>query len=353
MMLLICASLLTFAVSIILIPKVKKIALRYDVVAKPNNRTIHSVPIALLGGIGVYFAYITGIFLIFLFAKEDYKELLQENLSFILGGTLILLLGIYDDIKGANCYQKFIVQILAAIVVIYAGYQINSIVNPFGGLIELGWLSIPLTILWLVAISNAFNLIDGLDGLATGVGLGASLTMMVISLWNGNLISALPAGILASALAGFLIFNFNPAKIFLGDSGSLVIGFWLACFSINGTFRTSSAIAILIPIVIFSLPLLDTLIAIIRRLWKGVHPFKADRQHIHHRLLYMGFSQRQAALLLNGISYFWGAIAFSIVVLDNKYSLFLSALVLFPIFIGLTGFGFFRYSTIRGKNSKT
>jgi len=353
MILLISASLFAFAMSIILTPKIRKIAYYFDITAKPNHRTIHHTAIPLMGGIAVFLAYVVGIIIIYAFSGGKYTELLNENLAFISGGLLILFLGIYDDIKGATCYQKFIVQILAAVVVIYAGYQITSIVNPFGGLIELGQLSIPLTILWLVAISNAFNLIDGLDGLATGVGLGASITMMIISLWNGNLISALPAAILASALAGFLIFNFNPAKIFLGDSGSLVIGFWLACFSINGTFRTSSAIAILIPIVIFSLPLLDTLLAIVRRLRKRIHPFKADRQHIHHRLLYMGLSQRQAALLLNGISYFWGTIAFFIVVLDRKYSLFLAALVMLTIFLGLRGLGFFSHFILRGLNSKT
>lgn len=335
MILLVSASLLAFVVSVSVTPVVKKFALKHDLVARPNHRTIHLKPTPLLGGTAVYLAYLAGIFLIYLFSGSAYTELLTENLSFILGGTLILFLGIYDDAKGASSYQKFSIQILASLVVIGSGYRISEIVNPFGGLIQLGWLSYPITIFWLVTISNAFNLIDGLDGLASGIGLGASIMMMFVSLWNSNLVSALPAAVLAGAIAGFLIFNFNPAKIFLGDSGSLVIGFWLACFSINGTFRHESAIAILIPIILFSLPILDTFMAFFRRVRLGIHPFKADQKHIHHRLLFLGLSQRQAMLVLSGISYLWGALAFGLVVLGNQFSLIISSVVLVSIFLGL------------------
>ena len=335
MLLILGASLLALAFSINLTPGVMKVALKYNLTAKINNRTIHKKPVPLLGGTAVYVAYLAGITLVYFFSSGKYEALLHENLSFIFGGTLILLLGIYDDIKGASCYEKFSVQILAALVVIWLGYRITAVVNPFGGVLELGWVSYPITVFWLVSISNAFNLIDGLDGLATGIGLVAALTMLLVSLWTGNLISALPAGILAGAIAGFLIFNFNPAKIFLGDSGSLVIGFWLACFSINGTFRTESAVAILVPMFVFGLPILDTFMAFFRRVRKGVHPFRADRQHLHHRLLYLGLSQRQVMLLLVGISLFWGMLGFVLVALGLQFSLIFAAVVLSSIFWGL------------------
>ncbi len=335
MILITSASILAFLVSVLVTPGVKKFARKYDITAKPNHRTIHTTPIPLMGGTAVYLAYLVGIIFIYLFSDGNYDKLLHENLSFIIGGTLILFLGIYDDMKGASSYQKFSVQILAALVVIGFGYRIESVVNPFGGVFELGWWSYPATIFWLVMISNAFNLIDGLDGLASGIGVGAAFTMMLISLWNGNLVSALPAAILAASITGFLIYNFNPAKIFLGDSGSLVIGFWLACFSINGTFRTESAIAIIIPLIVFSLPVLDTFMAFFRRVRLGIHPFKADRKHIHHRLLYLGLSQRQAMLVLNGISYSWGLLAFAAVVLGNQFSLIFVALVFISILYGL------------------
>lgn len=336
MSLLVSAILLAFIVAVSLTPMVRKFALKHHFVAQQNQRTIHQRITPLLGGTAVYLAYLTGIFLVYLVAGNNYRALLYENLSFILGGTLILILGIYDDIKGATSYEKFAIQILAAFIVIIFGYRISIIVNPLGGgFFELGWMSYPVTVFWLVTISNAFNLIDGLDGLASGIGLGAALTMMFVALWNNNLTSALPAGILAAALFGFLIFNFNPAKIFLGDSGSLVIGFWLACFSINGTFRTESAVAILIPMIVFGLPILDTFMAFFRRVRQGINPFKADRKHIHHRLLQLGLSQRQAMLMLNGISYFWGGLAFAIVALGEQFALVISAFILMSIYWGL------------------
>jgi len=335
MILLVCAALLAFIVSVSLIPQIEKLARRYHIVAKQNQRTIHTRTTPLLGGTAVYLAYICGIILVYFRAGNDYYALLHENLSFILGGTLILLLGIYDDIKGASSYEKFTVQIIASLVVIAFGYRISTIVNPFGGTIQLGWLSYPATIFWLVTISNAFNLIDGLDGLASGIGLGASLTMMFVSLWNHNLTSALPAAILAGALFGFLIFNFNPARIFLGDSGSLVIGFWLACFSINGTFRTESAVAIVIPIIVFGLPILDTFLAFFRRVRKGIHPFRADKKHIHHRLLMIGLSQRAAMVVLNAISFGWGVLAFGAVVLGDHFNFIIPTVVLISMIFGL------------------
>lgn len=335
MLLILGAAILALAFSANLTPGVMKVALKYNFTAKINQRTIHQKPVALLGGTAVYVAYLAGIALVYFFSEGKYDALLQENLSFILGGTLILLLGIYDDIRGASCYEKFSVQILAALVVIWSGYRITAIINPFGDVFELGWMSYPITVFWLVCISNAFNLIDGLDGLASGIGLVAALTMMGVALWNGNLTSALPAAILAGAIGGFLIFNFNPAKIFLGDSGSLVIGFWLACFSINGTFRTESAVAIIVPMFVFGLPILDTFMAFFRRLRKGVHPFRADRQHLHHRLLFLGLSQRQVMLVLVAISSFWGVLGFGLVALGHQFSLVFAAVVLSSIYWGL------------------
>ena len=268
-------------------------------------------------------------------------------LAFLIGGFLILLLGIYDDIKGANCYQKFIVQIMAGMIVILFGYKISAISIPFGGQLVLGVFSIPLTLFWIVGITNAINLIDGLDGLAAGISFGAACIMVFISLWFGNIASAFPAAILAGSLAAFLIFNFNPAKIFLGDSGSLTLGFMLACFSINGTFRDSSAVAMLIPIIVLGIPITDTLLAVVRRLLKGVHPFVADREHIHHRLLHLGMSHKKVVLLMNAVSYTWGVIGVVIFISGSRYSLALLLLILAMIVWGLRKMGFAQYFLIR------
>jgi len=347
MILLLCTFLLAFSVSIGLTPYVRKLAFKYNAVARPNQRTIHKGLMPRLGGVAVFLAFVSGIVLMIVFTNENFAALQREAVVFLFAGFIILLLGIYDDIKGANCYQKFVVQFVAASLVILFGYKITAIVNPFGEPISLGLFSVPFSLLWIVGITNAFNLIDGLDGLAAGISLGAATIMLVISLWFGNLASAFPAAILAGAIGGFLIFNFNPAKIFLGDSGSMLIGFLLACFSINGTFRDSSAVAIYIPMVVLGIPILDTILAIIRRMRKGIHLFQADKEHIHHRLLQLGMSHRHAVLLLNGVSYSWGVVAFMIYIFNNQYSLLLLLPIFMTIFIGLKKLGFAKYFLIK------
>ena len=347
MILLLGTFLLAFFISIGLTPITRKLAFKYNACAIPNHRTIHKGTIPQLGGIPIFFAFLLGLIIVFLFTDKNFYPLKREAIVFLFGASLILLLGIYDDIKGANAYQKFSIQLLASIVVIAFGYKVEAVVNPFGAPVSLGIFSIPFTILWIVGISNAINLIDGLDGLAAGIGLGAALVMLGISLYFGNIMSAFPAAILAGGIAGFLIFNFNPAKIFLGDSGSLLIGFMLACFSINGTFRSDSAVAIYIPMVVLGIPIVDTLLAILRRLRKGIHLFQADKEHIHHRLLQLGLSHKQAVLFLHGVSVFWGLVAFGMMIIDYRYSFFLLLIIFISIFIGLKKLGFGKYFLVK------
>ena len=350
MILLLSTTIVAFLTAIVMTPLIRKIALKFDVSAKPNHRTIHQGIIPKLGGVAIYAAYVAGFAIIYIFSNRELLPLIRESVIFLFGGSIILLLGIYDDVKGANCYQKFGIQLLAGTIVIVSGYKISAIVNPLGGYIYLGIFSAPFTLLWIVGITNAINLIDGLDGLAAGISLGAACIMVFISLWFGNIASAFPAAILAGSLSAFLFFNFNPAKIFLGDSGSLFIGFMLASFSINGTFRDSSAVAILIPIIVLGIPITDTFLALIRRLRKRVHPFQADREHIHHRLLRLGLSHKQVVLFMNGISYFWGAIGLVIFVTNNQYSLLLLLFILVTIFAGIKKLGFLQYMLIGHNN---
>lgn len=342
--------LLAFSVSIALTPLVRKLAFRLNAVARPNHRTIHQGLMPKFGGIAVYVAFLSGILLLMVFADEKFSALQREAMVFLFSGTIILALGIYDDIKGANSNQKFFVQLISAILVIAFGYKISAITNPFGEPVALGIFSIPFTLLWIVGITNAINLIDGLDGLAAGISFGGACVMVFISLWFGNLISAFPAAILAGAIGGFLIYNFNPARIFLGDSGSLLIGFLLACFSINGTFRESSAVAIYIPMVALGIPILDTFLAIIRRIRKRLPLFQADREHIHHRLLQMGISHKHAVLLLNGVSYSWGIIAFAIFVMNRSYSWLFLLPVMITIVIGMKKLGFAKYFLLKNSS---
>jgi UDP-GlcNAc:undecaprenyl-phosphate/decaprenyl-phosphate GlcNAc-1-phosphate transferase len=346
-LLLLCVFLLAFAVSTVLTPQARNAALKFNACAATNHRTIHKGRVPKLGGIGIFVALLAATLLIPLLTGKEYLALEKELAAFYIGGAIILAFGICDDYKGISSYQKLLGQLIAAMVIVLFGYRVTLLANPFGPAIALGIFSIPFTILWIVSICNAINLIDGLDGLATGISLGAALMMVVISLWFGNLASAFPSAILAGALIGFLLYNFSPAKIFLGDSGSLLIGFLLACFSINGTFRTSQGIALYVPMVILGIPILDTLLAIIRRVKKGLSPFQADNKHLHHRLLQLGFGHKQTAIFLNGISYSWGIIAFLLIILDTHYFPFLLSLILVMIFIGLGMLGYNEYLLAR------
>ena len=350
MILLIITSSTAFLITLLLTIVIKKFATKYDICAKPNYRSIHKKSTPLLGGIAIFAAFVMGFTIILLFSDMNLTHLVREIIVFIMAGFLVLLLGIYDDIKGAYWFQKLIVQVFAGLIVVSFGYKISVVSNPFGGTIALGVFGVPLTLLWIVCITNAINLIDGLDGLAAGISFGAACIMVFISLWFGNIASAFPAAILAGSLAAFLIFNFNPAKIFLGDSGSLFLGFMLACFSINGTFRDSSSVAMLIPLIVLGIPIVDTSLAFLRRLRKGVHPFVADRDHIHHRLLRLGFNHRQAVLLINSVSYLWGGIAVVIYISGTPNSLFLLLLILATILLGIKKLGFSPYFLIGNKN---
>ena len=350
MILLLCIAIMAFVIAICTTPLIRKLALKYNVYAKPNHRTIHKNIVPLLGGISIFAAYLVSFSLLIVFAPSNLDALIEESIVFLGAGFLILLLGIYDDIKGANSTQKLTIQIIAAAIVIISGYKVSVVAMPFGIYVPLGMFSVPVTMLWIVGITNAINLIDGLDGLAAGISMGAALIMLAVSLYFGNIASAFPAAILASSLAAFLLFNFNPARIFLGDSGSLFIGFMLACFSINGTFRDSSAVAMLIPVIVLGIPITDTILAVIRRVRKGVHPFHADREHIHHRLMNLGLSHRQVVLLIYGISMVFGVIAMLIFIFPSPYTLLSLVPLLIMMMFGLKRLGFTQYFVLSHKS---
>jgi UDP-GlcNAc:undecaprenyl-phosphate GlcNAc-1-phosphate transferase len=218
----------------------------------------------------------------------------------LLAGTVVFLLGLWDDIRPVRPLVKIVVQSLAATLLYFQGFRIVEIKLVFGAY-NLGFFALPLTILWMLLITNAFNLIDGLDGLAAGSALFSTVTVFLIAI-NGHFLVAVLTVTLAGTILGFLRFNFNPATIFLGDCGSLFIGFMLGAFALVGAQKTSTIVAVAIPLVSFGLPVLETAISIIRRFLNGQPLFGADRGHIHHKLLERGFSQRQAVIILYGVS---------------------------------------------------
>ncbi len=294
------AALLTAAlVALISTPVVRSLAFRVGAVDVPkDNRRMHNHPIPRMGGLAIFFGFILSV-LIFI-------PLTPELRGMLLGSVVIVILGILDDIFALPALPKFFVQIGAALIAVLAGNRIDFLSNPniFSQDLfwELGLLAVPITALWIVGITNAVNLIDGLDGLACGVSTISSMTLLVIALVMEEPDVAILMGALSGACIGFLPYNLNPAKIFMGDTGSTFLGFILAVVSIQGLFKFYAIISFAVPFLMLGLPIFDTCFAILRRVSHGQSPMAPDRGHIHHRLIDMGFTQKQAVAVLYIIS---------------------------------------------------
>ncbi len=316
------AFLIALGLSTALIPNIKALARRWRLFDRNlSSRKIHTAPIPRLGGIAIaagFYAPLLGL----LFHENDVADRAfrdpRQILGLFLGGLVIFALGLYDDLRGTGAKLKFAVQLAVAIGMYAVGYRINVMALPFVGSVNLGLIAAPFTILWIVGVINAFNLIDGLDGLAGGVAFFAVITVFVLALSGGDVLMSLYMAALAGGILGFLIFNFNPASIFMGDSGSMFLGFVLAVTSIQTSQKRGTAVAILIPIVSLGLPIMDTLLAMARRFLSGRSMFRADREHIHHRLLALGFTHRRAVLFLYAFCMFNGAVALAMTFASNS-----------------------------------
>ncbi len=310
-------------VSLILTPVVRAFARRVGAMDVPGRRKIHPHPIPSLGGIAIIVAFVAAV-LLGTSLHPDLGELLGSKLTGIFLGCLILMgVGIYDDTKGARPTVKLAGQIAAAIVLLVYGFNIEKFTSPLS---ETGSIAVPaivgvmLTVLWVVGLTNSINLIDGLDGLAAGIVFIASLTMMSVAVYRGDYEIGLLSLAVAGAVLGFLKYNFSPASIFMGDTGSMCLGFIFAAMSLLGASKSTVAVALLVPIASMAVPLMDTVLAFLRRLIRGTHPFEGDREHLHHRLLALGLSQRQAVKLIYFISAYLGVIAFITVLIPFKYT---------------------------------
>ena len=293
-----------FVLSFLFTPFARKIAFKLNVLDFPkDDRKVHKKPIPYLGGLAIYASAVISMII---FADLD-----KTTISIIIGGTLIFLVGLIDDIRDVSPKFKLVVQILAALIAVYGGAKINYITNPIPGyeVIYLEYLTIPFTVLWIVGITNTINLIDGIDGLASGVaGISASALMFIAAISGFDFIM-IECAVVAGASLGFLPYNFNPAKIFMGDTGALFLGYMLAVISILGVMKIVTSATIIIMILVLGIPVFDTLFAIIRRIINKKPSMEADRGHVHHRLLAKGFSQRQAVLILYIVSIMFGAAA--------------------------------------------
>ncbi len=271
-----------------------------------EGRHVHQAPLPRLGGVAIFLAFSVSLS-VWLGLSFIFPRLLEglaptTLLRIYVPACLIFCLGIYDDLRGAGPYWKFSVQAVAAAMLFAGGMRVLDLPLIFGAHSLPWFVGLPLTVLWVVAVTNAFNLIDGLDGLAAGSALFSTMVVFVVSLVDHSWLGSLMSVTLAGAILGFLRFNFNPATIFLGDSGSLFIGFMLSALALAGAQKAPTFVAVAIPVVSFGLPILETLLSILRRLISGRPIFTADREHIHHKLLQMGFSHRQVVIVLYAVS---------------------------------------------------
>ena len=299
------ALLAAFLVALIATPIVKNLAQMWGAVDVPkDNRRMHDHPIPRMGGLAIFLGFLLSVILFLPFLGD--MGISPQIRGMLLGAVIIVVLGILDDIYALPALPKLIVQIVAAVIAVASGNLITVLSNPnvFSSELywELGWLSYPVTVVWIVGVTNAVNLIDGLDGLACGVSTISSMTMLVIALAMAEPEVAILMAALAGGCLGFLPYNMNPAKIFMGDTGSTFLGFVLGVVSIQGLFKYYMLISFVVPFLLLGLPIFDTCFAFIRRIAHGQSPMHADRSHIHHRLIDMGFSQKQAVAVLYVIS---------------------------------------------------
>lgn len=287
--------LTAFILALLIVPGVRNFCNKKGIVDIPNERKVHKKPVPRLGGVAIWLCTIL-TFIILVFVNRDYPY--GNGLSgILLGGSIMFLLGLVDDLYDLSPNFKLVIQTGAALTAFLLGVKIEILFNPFGEAFSLGILSLPLTLIWLVGMSNAMNFIDGVDGLAGGVSTICAATLCLAAIYTNQPISALIAAILAGSMMGFLVFNLHPARIFMGDSGALFAGFVLAGLSVTGVMK-SVTITMLLPVLILAVPLLDMSFSVIRRLLKGTGIFKADAEHIHHKLLKAGFSQNRTVAIL-------------------------------------------------------
>jgi UDP-N-acetylmuramyl pentapeptide phosphotransferase/UDP-N-acetylglucosamine-1-phosphate transferase len=344
--------LIALAISWWLVPEIRARAMRLGLVDQPgDDRRIHKVAVPRLGGVAIYISVLaTIVALVGIAGRLPQNARGQEGiLAIAVGGTLVFVLGLMDDLESIKAKYKLFTQILAGCAAYALGVRIKAIPIPQdwnfdfffihiqGGVpIDLGLLSLPITVLWLVGVANAVNLIDGMDGLAAGVSAISALTIWAVALGVAKPFAALMAAVIAGALLGFLRWNFNPARIFLGDSGAYLTGFILAAISITGVIK-GAASTVMVPtsllvLFILAFPLLDTSWAIVRRLAKRVSPFSPDRLHIHHRLLDSGLDQKKVAYIIYSVSAVFGFIAACFVHQEEYFLKLFGSVLLLALF---------------------
>lgn len=331
--------IVAFLITLGVTPLVRKLAFKIGAVDRPNDRKVHCRTMPRLGGVAIYIG--------FMMAMLFTQELDQRIIGLLIGSTFIVALGVMDDILDISPWIKLIGQIVGAFILISFGIEVIRITNPFGGTFELGYLSIPVTILWIVGVTNAVNLVDGLDGLAGGLATIAALCLAVIVWLEGTFTVVAPALILGASTIGFLKYNFNPAKIFMGDSGSMFLGYVLSALSIIGLTKGAAVLSVFAPIFIIGIPIFDTVFAIVRRFMNHQPIFKADKEHLHHCLLEMGLTHKQTVLAIYVVNIILGASGVLLTQLTTAQSFMVFVVVMLGAFIGANKVGVLGTKAVR------
>jgi UDP-GlcNAc:undecaprenyl-phosphate GlcNAc-1-phosphate transferase len=325
--------LMAFGVTLVLTPGVSRLATKMGVLDRPDQRKVHKTPVPLMGGLAIF----TGFWLTILCTQP----LSREIIAFGIGSLLILFSGLWDDSKNIRPVVKLAFQLAAALVVIlYGGLKVSFVTSLLGANpVDLGWFSLPLTVCWIVGITNAVNLVDGLDGLAAGVSGIAALSIGVIACMEGFPAPGALALILGMSSLAFLRYNFHPAKIFMGDTGALFLGYALAVLSIMGLTKMATTASIFLPILVLGVPIFDTLLAIVRRLLNRTPIFRADKDHLHHRLLAMGLTHKQAVLVVYGVCIFLSLSTIGIAMMPTGQAMMAIVLVTLAVLYGADKIG--------------
>ena len=327
----ILAFVISLLASFLLTPSVKKLAFKIGALDKPEKRKVHTHVMPRLGGLAIYCGFIIAILCT--------VHINKDVLGIITGGTFIVLLGVLDDKYSLPAKVKLLGQIVAALILCAFDIKIEWLNNPWGGYFYLDLFSVPFTVFWVISFTNVVNLIDGLDGLAAGVSGIASITVILVAVQQGFYSVAVITAALAGGIIGFIRYNFNPASIFMGDTGSMFIGYMLAAISIFGAVKSAATIALIVPAVALGLPIMDTAFAILRRYTNGRPIFQPDKGHLHHRLLAMGMSQRQAVMLMYAISAALSVAAVVLTEVDGYFAALVIAVIITCVAIGAKKIG--------------
>ena len=350
---LVLTSLVTLVASLSLTALVRMLARQWGIVDQPDGgRKLHGRPTPLWGGVAVYGATVLGLLAIRFSPGGASTQFIELSTAWIIAAGFVCFVGSIDDRFDLPARVKLGLQILSVLPIIVLGHYVDRIV-AFGYPIELGWLGIPLTVLWLVGCINALNLIDGMDGLASIVGLSTTAMMGVIAASEGHDHVAVIAMILAASIVGFLIYNLPPASIFLGDSGSMVIGLSVGLLGIQGTLKTSATLAITAPAVVMTLPMFDILAAVVRRKMTGRRFDAPDRLHIHHRLLDRGWTPWQVLCLIGAVCLTTGAAATAATIFRRDALAWITAMTLVVLMIRLRLFGYEEFALLKGASVRS